>query len=547
MKKTHFIILLFTFILPMRLISQTVDEEYDRLTTTHILVLYNDESYNNDIESIFTRMERSPKFDIHQVNTQVIYLPTRAKYAVDDEKRNYIINALQEKQIPRAIIEKWYNRTSDGNMDLKLIHKRGKYNADDYEFLEAQLKKRGDAAIKDYGNKLINKSYIIVSEIYDIENARNYKNVKAHGYSCKNITYTYKLDFNEAVRQNIYDSWIYPDDSELVRQDKIYLFNNIEFNLIPISQHYEDLNYTQSDENRNNPFYIYKSDNELFTEMIYASYTKPMDYLSSSFEEFKVKTFIDKKHPLQAKIGKKEGVYTDQKYFVYEHEWSDKLNKAVPVRKAVIRANNIAENRRVTAGDSPSTTFYQTAGWNIQEGMLIQEHNDLGVSFATGWEAGVMGGFSLRLDYRTGFITGIPALYIFGDINFSSKNYEIGGNSDRNLIFTKYSFGVAKGFNFAYHFEVIPFIAYGVEHAVSSNNIRLDDNDYSKLRTSIFKYGVGLSMNIVHNVQLFSIYSIVNPIGDVTADKDTKLNRKWKSIFEDRYGATRLYGLRILF
>jgi hypothetical protein len=121
----------------------------------------------------------------------ILNLPLASNAQVVDE--NYdrlstilILKQLHKENIPKLAVEKWYNRQADGSMDLRLLHKRGRYNADDYDSSLAQLIKRVNTNLKYYGNKLINKTYVILSEIHDIERARDRKKSKTHGYSADN-------------------------------------------------------------------------------------------------------------------------------------------------------------------------------------------------------------------------------------------------------------------------------------------------------------------------------------------------------------------------
>lgn len=547
--------LIFIILFPLVNFSQVNDESYDRLSISHILILYKGDIYNKQVLNLFLRQHRSDKYDDHQLKGQIIYLPQGAKYANENNRVEYFRELLKSHEIPKALVAKWYNRKSDGSMNLELIHSRGRYNADDYEFTNAQLTKRGNAHLKDYGNKLIDKTYVVITEIRDIKSAREVKKSKYHGYTSHNNTFVYKLEFKPEVRTKVYDSWIYSDDSKKVISKKYEKFENIDFPIKSITKMYETLDYRQSNDTKNNILYAYKSDKMLFSEMIEASYQKPMHDLSTNYDDFKVKTYIDTKSPLKAKIGLKEGLTVDQRFYVYEYVWDESADKAIAKRKAVIRAKKISDNRTIAKGHSVSSNFYQTAGWGIDEGMLIEQRNDIGASIAAGWETGKMGGFSLRADMRTGSISGIPSLYVFADVNFSKSEYSSSlfnnGDSNIDFIFTKFSIGIAKGFNFAYNFELIPFVSYGMEFASTSNNFKLKDvnssDEYSSLSTSLLKYGASLTMNITHNVQLYGTFSGYNPIGNTTAGKKTKTNIAWNDIFEDRNGFTKTCGLRILF
>jgi len=130
-----------------------------------------------------------------------------------------------------------------------------------------------------------------------------------------------------------------------------------------------------------------------------------------SVEDFVVKTPVYNTNPLQAKIGKKEKVKTDKKYYVYEKQL-DGDGKIIVKRVAVIRAkNHVTDNRHVSSGSTNPSNFYQIQGKRIDKGMLIKENDDFaGITFGYGNE-----GLNMKLEFLT------PKL--FGDLFYGARVY----------------------------------------------------------------------------------------------------------------------------
>src|SRR5690606_8729527 len=114
-----------------------------------------------------------------------------------------------------------------------------------------------------------------------------------------------------------------------------------------------------------------KSEEVLLTELVQKSYDEVLYSLEKGYEEFRVKTTVHQTRPIRAKIGKKEGIKTDYRFFAYEYVYNEKKNTVEPRFRGVIRAtSNIIDNRRVASGDMATTKFYQTAGRKIRAGYL---------------------------------------------------------------------------------------------------------------------------------------------------------------------------------
>jgi hypothetical protein len=281
-------------------------------------------------------------------------------------------------------------------------------------------------------------------------------------------------------------------------------------------------------------------------ELVNNMYENTTFQLDKSIEDFRVKVKVSKVHPTRAKIGKKEGLKVDQQYFVYQYKFDEAKGTVSPERQAVVRTTkNIVDNRTVATGSSPESSFYQTYGGTIQEGMILQQRLDFGISLMPGFETGGIGGMDLGLMFRTGPLTKVTALYILGDIGFGTGDYITAFNtSSTKYNFLRYSIGVGKGFRFARIVELTPYVQYGIEST--------KDKTYEIISTSYIKLGAMLGFNIAHNISLFGQVNNYMP-GSTTVKKtkdssaESNFTGSWDSYFTGRTGTSIMIGLRFEF
>ncbi|MDR1455749.1 MAG: hypothetical protein LBJ01_08870, partial [Tannerella sp.] len=230
-------------------------------------------------------------------------------------------------------------------------------------------------------------------------------------------------------------------------------------------------------------------------------------YLTQASEDFRVKSEIYAVHPLRAKIGVKEGVTVDQRYFVYDiHE--NAAGEQTTVRKGVMRAtSNIAENEGMATGDGPATTFYQTYGKRLRPGMLIRQQPDWGVGCS------VLGGMDLQVLVElsvgmwlakyipsmegTKFPYGTKAYLRYG-LPFERMQID-GIRMDKNYSYGFISVGLSKDLYFAHYFSITPYVGFQ-EMLVSEEDQEWIDEVAKP--TSGYEAGLNASIAILHNVQL---------------------------------------------
>lgn len=126
-------------------------------------------------------------------------LPEFLQYMPSD----FIIKMLEEQKVAQQILATWFNRQADGSFNVEVLKQRGLYNANDNDFLAATASKRGETVLMDMGLKLVNQSYVLVYDYFDIMTMDEYydsKNIDAksrtsNGYKVKAKSYLFRLDF----------------------------------------------------------------------------------------------------------------------------------------------------------------------------------------------------------------------------------------------------------------------------------------------------------------------------------------------------------------
>ncbi len=554
--------------------SVQTPSEYNRNALT-VLVLETNNKYGNDLKAASGNVTISGKFDDNTIETANIYAAPNMQ-SIQQE--------LSKKQVAHQIISKWFLRdTSSGKFNMTIIHHRGMYNATDDEIRKASASKIGLAALKDAGESLINRSYIMVLEFYGIETMRqvynkreikkkaaaeimnkNYEPVRRtkNGWVGNVRGYLYKLNFNDSVMSVFYnDLWIYDDDDEETKKAKKAKFNEVEFPIEFITQVSGSADGTQYNAHHPMAPPVQLTRNQLFQKMINTGLNSCIYKTEKVLESFQVKAPVYKIKPISSKVGKKEGLKTDQRYFVMEFYQNSK-GETVSKRKAVVRVKKAFDNRKVATGNSTDfTSFYQTAGQRVDAGMQLHQKNDLGTGISGGVSFGEIAGGWAKLEQNVALLMpgnadiGITQLKIFGAIGYENKTYDVlnqGKNYD--LTFLRWHAGISKGFYFARYFSLAPFVAYGSETGSNTQmNADFGWNSNDFIGADFFNYGINGSVNILHFLQVYASLNMYTFFGYTYSkqrnpwDLGIYNGKNYTDFFNNRKGMSIDVGARIEF
>ncbi len=519
-------------------VKAQLDENYSRQSMTFFMGSL--AGVNNAPATAAGKIKFSDKYNNHNLTALEIPLGQDFKMLTFDRRRAYLNDLLTRQGFGRKMVAKWFNRQENGMMNLDYIHKSGLYNATDQDVKMAVAAKRGDAFLKDAGQNLINKTYVLILVPTDVKSKDD---GKTRSWECMYDMFCYQLVFTPDVVANFYNVWPYDDDNAAIRQSKIAAFDTLTFKFKDvISSTFQSASVS----NAVSKIVKSKTMDQLMEELVNRMYENSIFALDKSIEDFRVKTKVSKVHPTRAKIGKKEGLKCDQQFFVYQYQYDEATKNVTPVRKAVIRStSNIVDNRGVATGSTPESKFYQTYGGTIEEGMVLQQRLDFGISVMAGYESGGIGGGDLNFMFRTGPFTKVTALYLMVDLGLDSgKPTRTSTFTGSKYTFFRYSFGVGKGLRFARIVELTPFVQYGIEQT--------KDDNYKEIQTGFFKAGGMLGFNIAHNITLLGQLNYYSPMGDISVkdkndNKSTLTGKTWATEFADRTGSSIMVGLRFDF
>ena len=536
--------------------SFKVPSTYDRSSITVVLLDFPDGNHPGVLKEKFGNLIFSDKY----YNNNVSFRAINAPYSRNDltvKQVDLIQKAIDEKKLANEIVSKWYSRKSDGLMSLDLIHERGMFNATDDASLLAKTTKRGNAELEDYGTRLINRSYILVFDFQNLLTSAEAKMAGTKGWQSNVMVYLYKVDYSTDIQNAVYDAWIYNEDSPNIKSEKIKKFDQIKFPVNFITSSISSVSASQGI-NRSKIEKMMvpdKTEDQLLVDMIQKAYDENLYSLERKYEDFRVKTTIVKTDPLAAKVGKKEGIKTDYRFFAYEYIYNEKSKSSTQQLRGVIRASqNIADNRQVATGKSATTQFYQTAGQKLEIGYLLQQRNDFGGEVCLGYEVGNVGGIYGRFDIRLGRFTGIPSLFVYLEGGAESKDYNIYTIARKGISFVHYGLGFAKGLMITRNFELRPYVGVGQETASHSDfkslvwSIGTSEN-LDGLKTFYGKGGANLSVNIQHNIQFvggIGYYMFMGKPQNGTGKESTTF-LKWSDVFDKRGGPSLIAGLKIGF
>lgn len=542
MKKISFTLLFLIYVIGMATAQSKdvakmlkVPDTYNRSSVTLMVLDFPGDYHYNFVRNNLKSLVFSDKYYNNNLNYITLNSPYERSY-IGANKADLILKSLNEKRVANDIVAKWYSMDSQGKMSLDLVHSRGMFNATDEAYLEAKTTKRGNAQLEDFGNRLIDMSYVVVADFYDIKSMEEAKVKDSRGWQASVQTYLYKIDFNEEIRNKIYDNWIYDEDTPEVKDTKRIALSKIEIPLVFVTTSMNTASESVSTKTSSIPLVGTKkpkTDDELMAKMIQDAYNEILYNLEMKVEDFKVITSINGVNPLRAKIGKKEGIKTDYRFFAYEYVYDEKSNLTTQKLRGVVRSTpKIADNVQVATGKSPTTEFYQTCGRRLQTGYLLQQRNDFGGELSAGYEIGEIGGIYGRLDLRMGRYVGVKALFLYIEGGYESKEY-----NTVTFKFTRYGGGLAKGLQLTRNSELRPYVGIGLEETKNAAQV--------KQSTVYFKGGANLGINIKHNVQLFGGVGYYMT-GDTKDENDVSYG-DWDIVYDGRGGMSILAGIRIGF
>ena len=391
------------------------------------------------------------QFDTNHISLQRLsvtppeWLPSlkKGREALQEE----ISKALEEQQVGRQIMKCWFPSfdNEQKGYSLQVLEERGAFAATDADVVEAKAGQRSlRVQLNTLGEQLIDRSYVVVYYVYLMEGDKD-KMAKIEAF-------VYKLDFGPETMNNFYshhfnspqgiDQATFP--LKFVYATKENLISSLFKGAVMMTFINQ---YTQYD-------------------LLAANLLQMADVLiASNVHDFETQATIAKTSPIAAKIGLKENLKTDDRFYVVENVLNSTTGKTKTIRRGAVRVSmHIVDNKFVADGNLEDLThFYQYSGFGkLEEGMTLISKPDLGIGVALllTRDPGV------EVDYRVSDLVKriswfkgrtIPGVFAFLRWALPYGDKAKDGEEGRLVVnvngveveFSRISFGLRKEFNFA--------------------------------------------------------------------------------------------------
>lgn len=411
--------------------NQTLEKrmDYDRSSLSVAMIFHTEDEFGADIKTAFENMPFPDKYDKHDVGLGYIDNATitgvqkkgktgllKAKYGKKLNEKEVLKNALALEEILNAnhianyMIAKWFGLYEGDVCNVDLIKHRGQYNATELDVAIANQSARGLAMLSDAGEMLISNTYMLINDMTyvtaeeraavakgvmsvlgavadaalggntftDLANAGGAIADSFTGFSVKNHSYLFRLNWNDDIAATFYNEYYITEPNPA----KVEQFlNDDRFRLTYVAHEYEfgEKNVAKGKYDRH----------DLVKMVCTRSLDKNIAALQLQYEDFKVKTPVyevvynskGKVEGYAVKIGYKEGITDKSTFQVIRKEVDPETNKTTYKYVASLKAvkGKIWDNRYMAAEEKEEgseltySIFKKTSGGEILPGMLVVE------------------------------------------------------------------------------------------------------------------------------------------------------------------------------
>lgn len=452
-------------------VNNVVDDDYVR-SSVSVIVVNRGDSYDSRVFSVASGLGFGEKFDVNEIPTDRIMIKADRKNCVETD---LITSSLEREGIGKEIISYWFQRDASGMMSDELILKRGMYSVRDQEILNSQVSKVGISALGEKGYDLLKGSYIYVLDYYNFT-----ENVKKKNYSAELKANIYQLECSDELMEQLYEAWIYDEDSPEVIAQKNALFDSLVF----------PLEYVTTIEASG-------SSSTSLSDAVRSAFSQAFYRSEKAVDGWNVTSSIISTRPIKAKIGTKEGVTNGQRFQVHkivEDRHGNLDSKSV----GYVRATEVANNSNVATGDTEPSCFYQISGFRIDEGMILKQKNDLKMGVTV---AGGFGGYSpieIGLEFLSHINTKGTSRYVMLDVGIDGATI-----NDVTVSYVVPTIGMGIAVRPIRPIEIMPFIQIGMDilSTVSITNIDYKLTDWSSY---VGRVGARASWQVVYPIQIFA-------------------------------------------
>ena len=402
---------------------------YDRSSLAVAMVYHAEDEFGEDIKIAFESMPFPDKYDSHNIGINLIDNMSitgvqkrdqnglmKAEFGKKLNEKEVLKNAaaleliLNENRVANYMIAKWFGLYDGQVCNVDLIKERGQYNATELDVAIANQSARGLAMLSDAGEMLIGNTYMLVNDMTyataeeraavakgvlsilgavadgvlggstftDLADAGGMIADSFTGFSVKNHSYLFRLNWNDEIAAIFYDEY-YITEPDPAKVEKF--LNDDRFTLTYVAHEYEFGEKTSVKG---------KYDRHDLIKMVCTrSLDKNIAALQLQYEDFKVKTPVHeivydangKEVGYAVKIGLKEGITDKSTFQVVRKEIDPETNRTTYKHVANLKPvkGHIWDNRYMAAEEQEEgseltySLFKKTAGGEILPGMLVIE------------------------------------------------------------------------------------------------------------------------------------------------------------------------------
>lgn len=404
MKRTSLIVFAFALLSTVVVHSKNrvlEDNTYHRSSLYSILISHTDKKFHEEIENCFVTIPIPDAYNNHDLSVKVVNFDDKIEKVGKDETSKgpkQINSFLEENQIASRLVGKWFMRDfNTGECYMDLIGSRGIYAASEIDKAKAAASLKGDALLADAGEDLIQNTFVLVNDITYIDKANRSRNVglalkfagalvatatgnddwvavgslagslaeTLKGFSVKVNTSLYQLVWDEEVAAITYDNWCNKNAFEQNRGCyKLKYIGN------------------QLSNGGTTSFLGIREDQPEI--MIRKACQRALDEnianLQQNFQVFQIKTPLESVEPLEARVGKKEGITENSRFEVLEPQKDEmgritykKIGEIKPIPNLIWDNRFMAEEEMAEGATLGCTTFKKVSGGDFLPGYLIRQ------------------------------------------------------------------------------------------------------------------------------------------------------------------------------
>lgn len=382
---------------------QIDDISYRRSSLYSLLISHTDKKFNTEIENCFLQIPIPDTYNDHDLSVKIVNIEgdvEKEKVGKKDTPKGpaQITSFLEENRVASRLVGKWFMRDfNNGECMMDLIGSRGIYAASEIDKAKASANLKGEAMLADAGEDLIQNTFVLVNDITYIDKGVRSKNVgmglrilgavaaaatgidaiedignlagsmaeTLKGFSVRVNTSLYQLVWDDEAAAITYDNW---SDRQAFED------NRGSYKLKYVGNKLSSGGTTS--------FLGIREDQPEI--MIRKACQRALDEnianLQQNFQAFQIKTPLENVEPLEARVGKKEGITENSRFEVLEPQKDEtgkitykKIGEIKPVQNLIWDNRYMAEEEMAEGATLGCTTFKKVSGGDFLPGHLIRQ------------------------------------------------------------------------------------------------------------------------------------------------------------------------------